>query len=167
MSTKKNSKYGSLKLLGQAAVDYPNAPSAKTLETFRNEYSSRRYLIRFECPEFTCVCPVTGQPDFARITIEYVPDTICIESKSLKFYLASYRNTRSFNEEIVNRILEDLLSACRPRQAIVRGEFATRGGISISVDARYPDDPVTGPEGQQKIENHRKRKNVPPQRSHL
>ena len=72
------------------------------------------------------------------------PTALCIESKSLKFYLASYRNTRSFNEEIVNRILEDLLTACRPRQAIVHGEFAARGGISISVDARYPDDLGTG-----------------------
>ena len=167
MQTKKSAKYGSLKLLGQAAADHPNSPSAKTLETFRNEYSSRRYSIRFECPEFTCMCPVTGQPDFARITIEYVPDALCIESKSLKFYLASYRNTRSFNEEIVNRILEDLLTACRPRQALVYGEFAARGGISISVDAHYPDDQGTGLDGQQIIENRRKKKNVLPRRSHL
>jgi 7-cyano-7-deazaguanine reductase len=167
MSTKKNAKYGSLKLLGQAAVDYPESPSAKTLETFRNEYSRRRYLIRFECPEFTCMCPVTGQPDFASITIEYVPDTLCIESKSLKFYLASYRNTRNFNEEIVNRILEDLLTACRPRQAVVYGEFAARGGISISVDAHFPDDQGTGLDGQRMIENPRKKKNVLPRRSNL
>jgi 7-cyano-7-deazaguanine reductase len=167
MPTKKNAKYGSLRLLGQAAVDYPEAPSANTLETFRNEYSSRRYSIRFECPEFTCMCPVTGQPDFASITIAYVPDTLCIESKSLKFYLASYRNTRSFNEEIVNRILEDLLTACRPRQALVHGEFAARGGISISVDAHYPDDKGTGLDGQQMIENHRKSKNLLSRKSRL
>jgi 7-cyano-7-deazaguanine reductase len=167
MPTKKKAKYESLKLLGQAVADYPGSPSTKTLETFRNEYSSRRYWIRFECPEFTCMCPVTGQPDFARITIEYVPDALCIESKSLKFYLASYRNTRSFNEEIVNRILEDLLTACRPRQALVHGEFAARGGISISVDAHYPDDQGTGLDGQQMIENRRKKKNVLPRRSHL
>jgi 7-cyano-7-deazaguanine reductase len=166
MPTKKNSKYGSLKLLGQVAAAYPDSPSTKTLETFRNEYSSRRYWIRFECPEFTSMCPVTGQPDFASITIEYAPDTLCIESKSLKFYLASYRNTRSFNEEIVNRILEDLLTACRPRQALVHGEFAARGGISISVDAHYPDDSGTGPDGKQMIEDHRKEKNVLPRRSH-
>ncbi len=144
MRTKKNAKYGSLKLLGRA-VDYPDAPSAKTLETFRNEYSTRRYSIRFECSEFTSMCPVTGQPDFASITIEYVPATLCIESKSLKFYLASYRNTRSFNEEIVNQILDDLITACRPRLAIVHGEFSARGGISISVDARYPDDSANKP----------------------
>ena len=148
MPTKKNAKYGSLKLLGQAAVHYPNSPSAKTLETFPNEYSNRRYWIKFECPEFTSVCPVTGQPDFAKITIEYAPDALCIESKSLKFYLASYRNIRSFNEEVVNRILEDLVTACRPRHAIIRGEFAARGGISVSVDARYPDDLRTSADGQ-------------------
>jgi 7-cyano-7-deazaguanine reductase len=146
MPTKKNAKYGSLKLLGQSAVVYPNSPSPKTLETFRNESSRRRFSIKFECPEFTSMCPVTGQPDFARITIEYFPNALCIESKSLKIYLASYRNTRSFNEEIVNRILEDLLTACHPRQAIVRGEFAARGGISISVDAHYPGRSRNKPE---------------------
>ena len=148
MPTKKSAKYGSLKLLGKAAVHYPDSPSPKTLETFQNEYSRRGYWIRFECPEFTSMCPVTGQLDFAKITIDYVPDELCIESKSLKFYLASYRNTRSFNEEIVNRILEDLVTACRPRQAIVYGEFAARGGISVSVDARYPDDLRTSADGQ-------------------
>src|SRR5271166_3352966 len=167
MPTKKSTKYGSLKLLGSVRVHYPETPTAKTLETFRNEYASRRYWIRFECPEFTSMCPVTGQPDFARITIEYVPDTLCIESKSLKFYLASYRNTRSFNEEVVIRILEDLIAACRPRQAIVYGEFAARGGISISVDARYPDDLGTGPDGQQMILSHQKKKSVLRKRSHL
>jgi 7-cyano-7-deazaguanine reductase len=104
------------------------------------------------------MCPVTGQPDFASITIDYVPDKLCIESKSLKFYLSSYRNTRSFNEQIVNRILEDLVTACQPRQAIVHGEFAARGGISITVDARYPDDPVTAPDGQQIIQSPREQK---------
>src|ERR1700693_173039 len=127
MPTKKSTKYDSLKLLGTARAHYPQTPTPKTLETFRNEYASRRYWIRFECPEFTSMCPVTGQPDFARITIDYVPDKTCIESKSLKFYLASYRNTRSFNEEIVNRILEDLVAACRPRQATVHGDFWARG----------------------------------------
>ena len=111
------------------------------------------------------MCPVTGQPDFARITINYVPDKLCIESKSLKFYLASYRNTRSFNEEIVNRILEDLVTVCRPRQAIVHGEFAPRGGISVSVDARYPDDSVTGADGQQMVQSPDKKERVTRNRS--
>ena len=166
MPTNKNAKYESLKLLGKAAVHYPDSPSPKTLETFRNEYSIRRYWITFECPEFTSMCPVTGQPDFAGITIEYIPDKLCIESKSLKFYLASYRNTRSFNEEIVNRILEDLVTACQPRQAIVHGEFAARGGISVSVDARYPDDSATGVDGQQMIQSPREKERVIPKRSH-
>ena len=167
MPTKKSAKYGSLKLLGQAAVHYPDSPSPKTLETFRNEYPSRGYWIRFECPEFTSMCPVTGQPDFARITIEYVPDALCIESKSLKFYLASYRNTRSFNEEIVNRILDDLLTACRPRQAIVQGEFAARGGINVSVDACYPDDSTTATNRREIVRSNHEKQNAERRRSHL
>jgi 7-cyano-7-deazaguanine reductase len=140
MPTKKGVKYKSLTLLGRPTARYPKSPSSKTLETFPNRYASRRYWIRFDCPDFTSVCPITGQPDFAHITIEYIPNALCIETKSLKFYLASYRNTGSFNEEIVNRILDDVVAVCQPRHAIVYGEFAVRGGISISVDARYPDD---------------------------
>src|SRR5580704_1736459 len=105
MPSRKNAKYQSLKLLGRPTAQYPASPSAKTLETFQNEYAKRRYWIRFECEDFTSLCPITGQPDYAKITIEYVPAARCIETKSLKFYLASYRNTRGFNEEIVNRIL--------------------------------------------------------------
>jgi 7-cyano-7-deazaguanine reductase len=135
-----NSKYNHLKLLGKAAGRYPAAPSAATLETFDNRYPARDYWIQFENPDFTSMCPVTGQPDFAAIRIDYVPDTLCIETKSLKFYLASYRNTRSFNEEIVNRILDDLIKACKPRRAIVHGKFAARGGISVTVDAAFPSD---------------------------
>ena len=116
----------------------PAQPSVSTLETFSNAYSQRDYWIRFESLDFTSLCPVTGQPDFARITIDYVPDKICIETKSLKFYLASFRNMRSFNEEVVNRILENLLTACSPRQMIVHGEFSARGGISVSVEASHP-----------------------------
>lgn len=133
-------KISSLKLLGRSESRLPSAPAPGTLETFANKFSKRDYWIRFECPEFTSVCPVTGQPDFARITIEYVPDALCIETKSLKFYLASYRNTRSFNEEIANRILDDIVQACSPRRAAVHGEFASRGGIGVTVDAAYPDD---------------------------
>jgi len=133
-------KYKNLTLLGKAVDRYPAAPTAATLETFDNRYPSRHYWIQFDCPEFTSMCPVTGQPDFAAIRIDYVPDKLCIETKSLKFYLASYRNTRSFNEEIVNRILEDLIEACKPRRAIVHGKFAARGGISVTVDAAFPSD---------------------------
>jgi 7-cyano-7-deazaguanine reductase len=140
MLAKKNAKYKSLTLLGRSTGRHPKSPTLTTLETFPNRYASRRFWIRFDCPDFTSVCPITGQPDFAHITIEYMPNALCIETKSLKFYLASYRNTGSFNEEIVNRILDDVVTVCQPRRAIVYGEFAARGGISISVDARYPDD---------------------------
>lgn len=138
MPVKKKAKYDSLTLLGRPVSHYPSAPSAKTIETFPNEYANRSYLIKFECADFTSLCPVTGQPDFAKITIEYVPVARCIETKSLKFYLASYRNTRSFNEGIVNRILDDVIAACSPDEALVYGEFASRGGISLSVEASYP-----------------------------
>ena len=103
-----------LALLGHSAEETPSKPTPGTLETFINAYSKRDYWIRFESRDFTSLCPVTGHPDFARITINYVPDKTCIETKSLKFYLASFRNTRSFNEEIVNRVLEDLVTACSP-----------------------------------------------------
>src|ERR1700747_2602678 len=139
MPAKKNTKYESLTLLGRPVSRYPSAPSAKTIETFKNQYASRRYLIKFECADFTSLCPVTGQPDFAKITIEYVAGDRCIETKSLKFYLASFRNTRSFNEVIVNQILDDIVEACAPRRAVVPGEFSARGGISVTVDAEYPN----------------------------
>ena len=139
MPAKRNTKYGSLTLLGKSVSRYPSVPSAKIIETFKNQYAQRRYLIKFECADFTSLCPVTGQPDFAKITIEYVPGDRCIETKSLKFYLASYRNTRSFNEEIVNRILDDVVVACSPKEALVYGEFAARGGISISAEAQYTE----------------------------
>lgn len=127
-----------LKLLGRAAGRPPVRPSASTLETFRNRYAHRDYWIRFESADFTSLCPITGQADFARIQIEYVPDRRCLETKSLKFYLASFRNTRSFNEEVANRILDDLVAACAPRRLMVRGHFAARGGIQVTVEARHP-----------------------------
>jgi len=129
-----------LKLLGNAAARLPDAPSSSTLETFPNRYPDREYKIRFTSPDFTSLCPVTGQPDFAEIVIEYIPAKLCIETKSLKFYLASFRDTRSFNEEIVNRILDDFVKACKPRRAIVHGAFAARGGVQLTVDAAFPPD---------------------------
>ena len=129
-----------LTLLGNARARPPAGPSADVLETFANAFRHRDYTIHFECGDFTSLCPITGQPDFATIRIEYVPGDRCIETKSLKFYLASYRDTRSFNEEIVNRLLDDLVAACRPRRLHVRGEFATRGGITVTVDAAFPTE---------------------------
>ena len=131
-------KYAGLSLLGHTAK-FPEEPRAATLETFRNENGKRDYWITFDCHEFTSICPVTGQPDFAKIQIQYIADRLCIETKSLKFYLASFRNTRSFNEAIVNRILDDIIAASRPRRAIVSGEFSPRGGIGVRVVAEHPD----------------------------
>jgi 7-cyano-7-deazaguanine reductase len=148
MKKSQTRKFENLKLLGKSDTHFPPAPASSTLETFQNKFSNRDYWIRFESPEFTSMCPVTGQPDFARITIDYIPDRLCIESKSLKFYLASFRNTRSFNEEIVNRILDDLVKACAPRRASVHGEFAARGGISVTVDANFPDGEPAQPVGK-------------------
>lgn len=110
----------------------------KNLETFANPRPERDYEINMECPEFTCVCPRTGQPDFATIRINYVPDQICIELKSLKLYLWSYRNQGAFHEAVVNQILDDLVAACRPRKMTVTGDFNVRGGIHTTVTVAYP-----------------------------
>jgi 7-cyano-7-deazaguanine reductase len=126
-----------LKLLQPKETRFPDSPDAAILETFPNRHPHRNYRVTFDCPEFTSVCPITGQPDFARIEIAYVPDQKCIESKSLKFYLFSFRNTGMFHEEITNRILDDVVSACAPRWARVRGIMNPRGGIAIDVTAEY------------------------------
>lgn len=131
-------KQASLSLLGRSEITLPSAPSEAHLETFPNP-ARRNYHIHFETDDFTCLCPVTGQPDFARIEIDYVPNRLCVETKSLKFYLASYRNERAFNEAITNRILDDFVKACSPRQATITAQFSARGGIALSVRAQYPD----------------------------
>src|ERR1700679_1401429 len=110
----------------------PSEPS-KALETFPNANPERDYLIRFECPEFTCVCPRTGQPDFATILIRYVPEKLCVELKSLKLYLWSYRDEGAFHEAVTNRILDDLAKAMAPRAIEVVGDFRVRGGIHTVV----------------------------------
>ncbi len=111
---------------------------SKQLETFPNPQPERDYEIRFECPEFTCVCPRTGQPDFATILIRYVPDRTCVELKSLKLYLWSFRDEGHFHEAVTNRILDDLLSALAPRRMTVVGDFRVRGGIHTVVEASHP-----------------------------
>lgn len=110
---------------------------SKKLEVFPNPKPEREYLISLEAPEFTCLCPRTGQPDFATMHIEYVPDKLCIELKSLKLYLWSYRNEGAFHEDVVNRILDDLVKACNPRFMEVTGDFYVRGGIHTKVTARH------------------------------
>ena len=111
--------------------------ASRELETFPNPNSERDYVIRFACPEFTCVCPKTGQPDFAEIGIEYVPDELCVELKSLKLYLWSYREEGSFHEAVCNKILDDLVAAVAPRRMCLVGDFNIRGGIHTTVEVSY------------------------------
>ena len=109
----------------------------KLLEVFKNDYPNRDYKIIHEAPEFTSVCPKTGQPDFGKITVEYIPDELCIELKSLKLYFNSYRNDGIFYESVTNRILDDLVEACKPRYMLITSEFNVRGGISSTIEAEY------------------------------
>ncbi len=112
----------------------------KLLEIFKNQYPDRDYNIVHTAPEFTSVCPKTGQPDFGTIVIEYVPDKLCIELKSLKLYLQSYRNEGIFYETLTNQILDDLVKVCKPRYMLITAEFTTRGGISSIIEAEYVSD---------------------------
>jgi 7-cyano-7-deazaguanine reductase len=112
--------------------------STPALETFPNPRPERDYEIDIACPEFTSMCPKTGLPDFGTITIRYTPDAACIELKSLKYYLLAFRNQGIFYEAATNRILDDLVAACRPRRMTVVGDFTARGGITTKVTATYP-----------------------------
>lgn len=112
----------------------PSRPS-KRLETFPNPAPERDYRVRMEIPEFTCVCPMTGQPDFATLLLEYVPDRLCVELKSLKLYVWSYRDVGAFHEAVTNRILDDLARVTRPRYMRLEARFNVRGGIHTSVVA--------------------------------
>lgn len=123
--------------LGSGETIYPDRPSVEILECFDNPSPGRDYTIEFETDEFTSLCPVTSQPDFANIKISYIPDEKCLESKSLKLYLFSYRNHQGFAERIVNRVLDDIVEILSPHQACVEGFFTPRGGISITVSADY------------------------------
>jgi 7-cyano-7-deazaguanine reductase len=114
----------------------PSEPS-RTLETFPNPNPERDYEINISTPEFTCVCPMTGQPDFATITINYVPDQRCVELKSLKLYFWSYRNEGAFHEKVTNTNLDDQVQAIAPRRATVSGDFNVRGGLHTVVTASY------------------------------
>src|SRR6516225_11874705 len=127
MSTKPDDKSGTLK----------GSPRPPALETFPNPKPERDYVIRFDCPEFTCLCPKTGQPDFATIRVEYVPDALCVELKSWKLYLWSYRDEGAFHEAVTNKILDDLVKAVSPRRARVEGAFNVRGGITTTIVAEH------------------------------
>jgi 7-cyano-7-deazaguanine reductase len=111
---------------------------SRALEWFDNPKPEREYEIRFECPEFTCLCPKTGQPDFATIRIRYVPAQRCVELKSLKLYLWSFRDEGTFHETVTNRILDDLVALLAPRRMTVEADFLVRGGIHTVVEASHP-----------------------------
>jgi len=119
----------------------------RRLETFPNRHPGRRYTVTLVCPEFTCVCPLTGQPDFGTITIHYIPDKRILESKSLKLYLWSYREEGAFHEHVTNRILDDVVKALEPLSCKVTGAFNVRGGISITVEATYEKQSGSGNSG--------------------
>ncbi len=114
-----------------------SAPSADQLETFPNPAIGRDYVVEIVCPEFTSLCPVTGQPDFGAITFSYTPGKKCVELKSLKLYLQRFRNEGIFYEQVVNRLLDDFVAACQPLRCKVVGAFTPRGGITTSVTCGY------------------------------
>jgi 7-cyano-7-deazaguanine reductase len=124
---------GAKSVLTPAQIDNPRS----ILDTFPNPRPQRDYQIKFVFPEFTSVCPVTGQPDFATITLSYIPDRLCVEMKSLKLYYLAYRNKGIFYESVVNTILDDLIAVLKPRQMTVVGDFAVRGGTAGTVTAEY------------------------------
>lgn len=126
-------------LLGNTSTRYPDQYAPEVLETFDNKHQENEYLVTFTCPEFTSLCPKTGQPDFARIIINYIPRVKMVESKSLKLYLFSFRNHGDFHEDCVNIIMKDLVKLMDPRYLEVIGLFTPRGGISIYPFANYGD----------------------------
>jgi len=131
---------GNKSILSEAQIADPRG----ILESFENPRPGREYEIRFVFPEFTSVCPVTGQPDFATITVSYVPGRFCVEMKSLKLYFFAYRNKGIFYEAVVNTILDDLVAALKPRRMTVVGEFAVRGGTAGTVTATHTERPRRG-----------------------
>lgn len=126
-----------LSLLGNQNIRYPEKYAPEVLKAFANRHPDNDYFVKFNCPEFTSLCPMTGQPDFASVYISYVPDKKLVESKSLKLYLFSYRNFGEFHEDCVNRIMKDLISLLEPKYIEVWGRFLPRGGISIDPYANY------------------------------
>ena len=145
MDSNPTNRRDELELLGRSETRLPASPDEARIETFRNRAAHRRYWIELDCPEFSSLCPVTGQPDTARLRIRYIPREKCIETKSLKFYLASFRNYAAFNEDIVNRVLDDLVAAAGPVEMVVRGAFSSRGGIRLTCQARFPEGEPLAP----------------------
>ena len=111
------------------------------IDVWKNKYADRKYMIHLSAPEFTCICPKTGLPDFATIKVDYRPHKTCIELKSFKYYLMFYRDVGIFHEHLINRVLDDVVKACQPHWARVEGIVNSRGGIQTTVVAEYPNDP--------------------------
>ena len=132
-----NREQEGLTLLGNQNVSYKSDYAPEVLETFDNKHPGNDYFVKFNCPEFTSLCPITGQPDFATIYISYIPDIKMVESKSLKLYLFSFRNHGDFHEDCVNIIMKDLIKLMNPRYIVVWGKFTPRGGISIDPYCNY------------------------------
>ena len=128
---------GGISLLGNQKTQYPTDYAPEVLEAFDNKHLDNDYFVKFVCPEFTSLCPMTGQPDFATIIIRYIPDVKMVESKSLKLYLFSFRNHGDFHEDCVNTIMKDLIALMNPKSIEVFGEFTPRGGIAIHPFANY------------------------------
>lgn len=135
--SREKEEMGTISLLGNQGVKYPMDYAPEVLETFINKHPDHDYFVKFNCPEFTSLCPITGQPDFATITISYVPNIKMVESKSLKLYLFSFRNHGDFHEDCVNVIMEDLIRLMDPKYIEVWGKFTPRGGISIDPYCNY------------------------------
>lgn len=126
-----------LKSLGSGKTVYITDYDPGLLEKFGNKHPDNDYFVRFNCPEFTSVCPITGQPDYATVTIQYIPDQWLVESKSLKLYMVSFRNHGDFHEDVINMIMKDLIKLLKPKYIEVLGEFLPRGGISIDPYCNY------------------------------
>ena len=137
MTVRNEKETDGITLLGNQGTKYPDDYAPELLETFINKHPDNDYFVKFNCPEFTSLCPITGQPDFAAITISYVPDIRMVESKSLKLYLFSFRNHGDFHEDCVNIIMKDLIRLMDPKYIEVWGKFTPRGGISIDPYCNY------------------------------
>lgn len=135
--SRNNNETNKLSLLGNKDVEYKSDYCPEVLETFVNKHRENDYFVKFNCPEFTSLCPITGQPDFATIYISYIPDELMVESKSLKLYLFSFRNHGDFHEDCVNIIMKDLIKLMNPKYIEVWGKFLPRGGISIDPYCNY------------------------------
>lgn len=135
--TRSTNELHGITLLGSRNVSYQTEYAPEVLEAFDNKHPGNDYFVKFVCPEFTSLCPITGQPDFATIYIRYIPDIKMVESKSLKLYLFSFRNHGDFHEDCINIIMKDLITLMQPKYIEVLGEFTPRGGIAIHPFANY------------------------------